>query len=58
MKSYEISKDGMSIKCLNCGMTSHNLIDVRDLYCGNCHGYHQTGENDAWHKQPKIPRKA
>lgn len=55
MNSYEISEDGKSIKCLNCGMTSYNPIDVRELYCGNCHGYHQR-ENDAWHREPKIPR--
>lgn len=43
---YVISKDGKSIKCLNCGMTSHNPIDVRDRYCGNCHIFHERKKED------------
>ena len=41
---YVISKDGKSIKCLNCGMTSYNPIDVRDKYCGNCHVFLEDNE--------------
>ncbi len=26
-----------SITCPRCGMTSHNVNDVLNLYCGNCH---------------------
>jgi ribosomal protein S27AE len=31
--------EGMSksITCPRCGMTSHNVNDVLNLYCGNCH---------------------
>ena len=28
-----------SITCPRCGMTSYNPNDVREGYCGNCHGY-------------------
>jgi hypothetical protein len=38
--TYTISKDGQSITCLICGMTSYNPNDVRERYCGNCHGFH------------------
>jgi hypothetical protein len=34
---YTISEDGLSITCLICGMTSHNLNDVAHKYCGRCH---------------------
>ncbi len=40
-KSYFIPKDGLSIKCLLCGMTSHNQDDVLNLYCGHCHRFHE-----------------
>jgi hypothetical protein len=38
-KTYRI--DGKSITCLLCGLTSHNPNDVRYLYCGNCHVFHE-----------------
>ncbi len=38
--TYRISEDGKSITCLKCGMTSYNENDVKYLYCGNCHGFH------------------
>ena len=28
------------IACPKCGMVSHNPNDVRERYCGNCHGFH------------------
>ena len=60
MISYEISKDGKSIKCLCCNMTSHNPNDIKEKYCGNCKAYHFEYEeqDNARHRNPKIPRKA
>jgi len=29
-----------SITCPRCGMTSYNLNDIKQRYCGNCHRYH------------------
>ena len=40
-RTHEISADGRSIKCLDCGMTSFNPNDVRWRYCGNCHEFHE-----------------
>ncbi len=28
-----------SITCPTCGRTSHNVNDVREGYCGNCHDW-------------------
>lgn len=30
-----------SITCYRCGLTSWNENDVRALYCGNCHEFHE-----------------
>ena len=40
-KSFEISGDGKSIKCLACTRTSHNVNDVTNRYCGHCHVFHE-----------------
>lgn len=40
-KSYSISPDGKSITCNRCTRTSHNINDVRNLYCANCNTFHQ-----------------
>ena len=29
----------LSITCPMCGMTSFNVVDVSEGYCGNCHSY-------------------
>lgn len=39
-RTYEISADRRSIRCLVCGLASHNPNDVANLYCGNCHKFH------------------
>jgi Zn finger protein HypA/HybF involved in hydrogenase expression len=39
-KTYEIEYGPPRIKCLVCGMVSHNPNDIAYLYCGNCHAYH------------------
>ena len=48
IKSYQllrvVDKQGIEtvgIKCLKCGMTSWNENDVKYLYCGNCHAFHE-----------------
>lgn len=33
-----------AIKCLECGRTSHHPKDIAELYCGNCHKFHEKGE--------------
>jgi hypothetical protein len=40
-EKYELLDEGRAIKCLACGMVSHNLNDVAQLYCGNCHRFHE-----------------
>jgi hypothetical protein len=37
--AFQIPKERLtpSITCLHCGMTSYNINDVRNRYCGNCH---------------------
>jgi hypothetical protein len=41
---YEISIDGGSIKCLQCGMVSHHPKDVELRYCARCRMYHDEYE--------------
>jgi len=40
-ESYEILDEGRAIKCLICGMVSHNPNDVAQRYCGKCHRFHE-----------------
>jgi len=44
METYEFIEDTKSnlkgIKCLVCGLTSWNINDVEQKYCGNCHQFH------------------
>ena len=42
MNTYEIVvvDDHRAIKCLRCGLTSHNVHDVEALYCGYCGVFH------------------
>jgi hypothetical protein len=35
--------EGIAIRCRTCGMISHNQNDVRNLYCGKCHKFHERG---------------
>lgn len=37
MGLFTIAADGKSIACHTCGLTSHNLNDVAQRYCGCCH---------------------
>ncbi len=39
--THELLAHGGAIKCLRCGMVSHNLNDVAQLYCANCHRFHE-----------------
>jgi hypothetical protein len=39
--NYTIDAEGRSIRCHKCGMTSWNLNDVREKYCGHCHKFHE-----------------
>lgn len=40
-RTYEVSKDRKSIKCLVCNMTSHNGGDVSNKYCARCRKFHE-----------------
>lgn len=42
--SYTILHEGRAILCHQCGRTSWNPGDVRHLYCGFCHGFHEEGD--------------
>lgn len=37
---YIIGKDGKSITCQKCGMTSYHPEDIINRYCDNCHIFH------------------
>ena len=41
-KTYRLLEEGghLAIKCLRCGLVSHNQGDVDHLYCGHCHEFH------------------
>ncbi len=42
--TYEIvenDKGQKGIKCLYCGLTSWNENDIKNLYCENCHKFHE-----------------
>lgn len=30
-----------SITCPRCGRSSHNINDIKEKYCGNCHMFHE-----------------
>lgn len=38
---YTILDDGTAIKCHRCHQVSHNIDDVRQLYCGACQRFHE-----------------
>jgi hypothetical protein len=40
MNTYQITHDGKAIKCLACGLTSHNGNDVREKHCVKCRVFH------------------
>jgi hypothetical protein len=46
MNTYEIIivGDHQAIRCLRCGLTSHNVHDVEELYCGFCDVFHTESE--------------
>jgi ribosomal protein L37E len=39
--TYHITDDATAILCLRCGRTSYHPDDVANLYCGNCHMFHE-----------------
>lgn len=43
IKTYVIGKDGCNeyIFCMACSSKSFNKNDINELYCGNCHKYHE-----------------
>lgn len=40
IRSYEVVEDGKAIRCCICTLTSYNPDDVKNLYCGHCHIFH------------------
>lgn len=42
-RQYTIAEDGKSITCHFCGLTSHNQMDVANVYCGHCCLFHEVG---------------
>jgi len=57
MMTYElITSDGRSaIKCLRCGLTSHNSNDVEQLFCGNCHRWHTEERIGVFQERVRVP---
>jgi hypothetical protein len=43
LQTYLLVEDGAAIRCLRCGLVSHNATDVARRYCGGCHLYHPDG---------------
>lgn len=41
--TYEILtiNDQQVIMCLVCGWSSYNTKDIKQLYCGHCHQWHE-----------------
>lgn len=59
--TFEISPDGKTITCLKCKVTSVNLNDVREHYCGHCHVFHDDiwpPARLAWLTEMKHPERA
>jgi len=46
MSTYILRKDGTAITCLKCARTSHNMEDVRNLYCGHCRLFHVPADGE------------
>jgi len=46
--TYEILtiNDQQVIKCLVCGWSSYNTNDIKHLYCGHCHQWHDELERE------------
>lgn len=38
--TFTLLDNGQAIKCFKCGLTSYNINDVRNLYCGKCKEFH------------------
>lgn len=55
--TYTISPDGSAITCHMCGLTSHNLNDVAERFCGYCKQNWAEAEVAAitWLKAPSQP---
>lgn len=51
--TYALASDRKSILCLRCGRRSHNVEDVRHIYCGAC-GYHPISRDDTEHGDPRV----
>lgn len=43
--NYEFGKP-KSITCHKCDMTSYSPMDIKHLYCGNCHEFHEPNQYD------------
>ncbi len=45
--SYKIVRvrGSLGIKCGECGLTSHNEVDIKQKYCGNCRKFHKDVKN-------------
>jgi ribosomal protein S27AE len=39
--SYKIGENNSYILCYRCGKMSFNPDDVKNVYCGNCHIFHE-----------------
>lgn len=52
-KTYQIAKNGESIKCLVCGLVSYNLHDVKNRYCAFCQEFHDDRAKNTIHSENK-----
>lgn len=43
---YELADDDSWIKCNKCDKTSYSKEDVKNLYCGSCHEFHERGKDE------------
>lgn len=47
-QTFRIDRAARTITCLCCGMTSHNVNDITNRWCGYCETYH-TDERNGQH---------
>jgi len=53
-KGYSLVRNGdqVGIRCIGCRLTSWNLYDVQNRFCGACHTFHRRRAGDTDEIQP------
>lgn len=53
-KGYSLVRNGdqVGIRCIGCRLTSWNLYDVQNRFCGACHTFHRRRAGDTSEIRP------